>query len=135
MAVLVHAMTQFYPTVKLNVGEPNPTKVLLMINRSIASGALWIAVRGREIVGSLAMTPMENWWSDTKMLVEMWLWVNEDARSFWLVRKFIKSAQQAAHELGLPMQLSIVNSEDVERKRRLYVKLGLRDVGGVFLGG
>lgn len=137
MAIYVQLATTFFRASRLAAGkgDVNPIKTLLLINRSIAAGACWVAVQGGRLAGSMGCLPQEHMWSDHQALKETWLWIDPDVRSFRLVRQLIGLARERARALGLSLFVqSDADAVDASRLGKLYARLGLRQIGVVFVG-
>lgn len=126
--------TLVYAAANRPVGRVDTVKTLRTINYAIADGTVWVATRGRELIGSLGCVAHPHWFSEDKVLYNLWLWINPGARSYRLVKGLVDQAKAAARDRGLIMELSSDSGVDVARKRALYARLGFREIGAVFVG-
>ena len=112
---------------KINAKKLSET-VLGIIN----NGVVFVAIDEDErIIGSVGGSFFFEWWSDEKILGDLWFYVYKSNRSSTaaidLIRRFIKAGN------GVKMKLGHIYSGDLERKDKFYERLGLKKAGSTYV--
>lgn len=101
----------------------------------LKNGAAWIAEDDEGIVGSIGLRPQEFWWSDVRFMEDAWFYVRPEKRNGSASRQLLRAAETFCKDAGMPLMLTITNSDDLERKDALYGRLGYERIGSVFMMG
>lgn len=119
----------------LQTGKIEGRKAYNFIWRNLATGGVWIARDGDRIIGSIALYRTTLWWSDTEYLKDGWLYVVPEHRNAGTAIALLRAAEAYAMDEGLPLVLTVMNSEGLDRKTRFLAKMGYAPVGGLYLKG
>lgn len=110
-------------------------KAYNFIWKNLATGGVWVIEGGGKIVGSIALYRTTLWWSDTEYLKDGWLYVLPEYRNAQTAIALLRTAEAYARDEGLPLVLTVMNSEGLDRKTRFLSKMGYAQVGGLYLKG
>lgn len=100
------------------------------IYRILDRGVIFLAVEEEDkIVGLIALDVFPSDFSDCVMMSDKYTYVLPEYRTATHGRDLLKAARDYAIMNKVPMQLSILSGEDIDRKDKLYQRLGLRKVG------
>jgi hypothetical protein len=85
------------------------------------------------IVGTLAATVDETWYSDKKFMRTLWLHVNPRHRNFRIFRSIMIVFKEYALANKVTAICEIFQGKDVERKDKAFNKLGFKVIGGTYI--
>ena len=85
------------------------------------------------IVGTLAATVDETWYSDKKFMRTLWLHVNPKHRNFRIFRSIMIVFKEYALANKVTAICEIFQGKDVERKDKAFIKLGFKVIGGTYI--
>jgi GNAT superfamily N-acetyltransferase len=124
----------FFRSVKRTVALPKYSlkKMLTLVDKSIAAGLVLVAVEDGKVVGTMIMSYEAPYWSEEKVLRDLCTYVDAPYRNSTHGRDLLKTARDYAILKEVPLVQTIFTGEDVERKCKLYQRLGFRKMGGVF---
>lgn len=92
-----------------------------------------MAIEENRLVGSVGGMVGQDWWSDQKFLADNWFYVSPDHRKSSIALKLIKNFIEVANDAKLPVRLGHIFSGDIDRKDKLFEKLGMIKAGSVFV--
>lgn len=92
-----------------------------------------IAFRGDEPAGFITLMRSPVWWSRQEVLSDRAIFVRKDHRASTIGRELISIAKRSAKKAGLPLVLTVSSGVAVDRKDRLYQRLGGIPLGGSYL--
>ena len=72
------------------------------------------------------------WWSESKMLVNSFLYILEEHRTFENARELIMGFNEIAEKNLVPLIMATSDAKDMERKDMLFEKLGCRKLGSQY---
>ena len=85
------------------------------------------------IVGTLAATIDETWYSDKKFLRTLWLHVHPKYRNFHVFRAMMLVFKEYALTRKVTAICEIFQGKDVGRKHNAFTKLGFEVIGGTYI--
>jgi len=116
-----------------NFGNTNNKKALENIVFYIKNSFVIVVEYENIIVGTLAATVDETWYSDKKFMRTLWLHVNPQHRRFSIFRSLMIVFQEKALANKVTAICEIFQGKDVERKNNAFIKLGFKVIGGTFI--
>ena len=116
-----------------NFGSANNKKLLDNILFYIRNSFVIVVVnKNNEIVGTLGATIDDTWFTDKKFLRMLWIHVLPKCRNFKVVRSMMIVLKEYAKSIKKTLLLEIFQGKDVERKHKLFIKLGFKPLGGIY---
>ena len=116
-----------------NFGNTNNKKALENIVFYIKNSFVIVVEYENIIVGTLAATVDETWYSDKKFMRTLWLHVNPQHRRFSIFRSLMIVFKEYALANKITAICEIFQGKDVERKNNAFIKLGFKVIGGTFI--
>ena len=116
-----------------NFGNTNNKKALANIVRHVTKSSVVVVEYENIIVGTLAATVDETWYSDKKFMRTLWLHVNPQHRRFSIFRSLMIVFKEYALVNKVTAICEIFQGKDVERKNNAFIKLGFKVIGGTFI--
>jgi len=116
-----------------NFGNTNNKKALDNIVFYIKNSFVIVVEYENIIVGTLAATVDETWYSDKKFMRTLWLHVNPQHRRFSIFRSLMVVFKEYALANKVTAICEIFQGKDVERKNNAFIKLGFKVIGGTFI--
>jgi len=116
-----------------NFGNTNNKKALENIVFYIRNSFVIVVEYENIIVGTLAATVDDTWYSDKKFLRTLWLHVHPKHRNFSIFRSIMIVFKEYAMAKKLTAICEIFQGKDVERKNNVFSKLGFKNIGGTFI--
>ena len=116
-----------------NFGNTNNKKALENIVFYIKNSFVIVVEYENIIVGTLAATVDETWYSDKKFMRTLWLHVNPQHRRFSIFRSLMIVFKEYALANKVTAICEIFQGKDVERKNNAFIKLGFKVIGGTFI--
>ena len=116
-----------------NFGSANNKKLLDNILFYIRNSFVIVVVnKNNVIVGTLGATIDDTWFTDKKFLRMLWIHVLPKCRNFKVVRSMMIVLKEYAKSIKKTLLLEIFQGKDVERKHKLFIKLGFKPLGGIY---
>jgi len=111
-------------------GEPNVLKIRKHITYLLDSGMgivyLSYAPSTGIVTGSCGLCWGQPWWwTDQWVISEQWVYVRQEWRSTNSAVSLLRTMQDCAKQLNIPLQTSISSPFDVDRKDKLFSRYGL----------
>ena len=116
-----------------NFGNTNNKKALDNIIFYIRNSFVIVVEYENVIVGTLAATIDETWYSDKKFLRTLWLHVNPQYRNFHIFRAMMLVFKEHALAKKVTAICEILQGKDVARKHNAFTKLGFDVIGGTYI--
>ena len=116
-----------------NFGNTNNKKALDNIVFYIKNSFVIVVEYENIIVGTLAATVDETWYSDKKFMRTLWLHVNPQHRRFSIFRSLMIVFKEYALANKVTAICEIFQGKDVERKNNAFIKLGFKVIGGTYI--
>ena len=116
-----------------NFGNINNTKILENIVFYIKHNFVIVLEKENIIVGTLAATIDDTWYSDKKFLRTLWLHVHPKHRSYTAFRAIMLVLKEYAKKHNLTTILEVMQGKDVFRKHNAFLKLGYKNIGGTYI--
>ena len=116
-----------------NFGNTNNKKALENIIFYITNSFVIVVEYENIIVGTLAETVDDTWYSDKKFLRTLWLHVHPKHRNFSIFRSIMIVFKEYAMAKKLTAICEIFQGKDVERKNNVFSKIGFKNIGGTFI--
>jgi len=116
-----------------NFGNTNNKKALENIVFYIKNSFVIVVEYENIIVGTLAATIDETWYSDKKFMRTLWLHVSPQHRRFSIFRSLMIVFKEYALANKVTAICEIFQGKDVERKNNAFIKLGFKVIGGTFI--
>ena len=116
-----------------NFGNTNNKKALENIVFYIKNSFVIVVEYENIIVGTLAATVDETWYSDKKFMRTLWLHVNPQHRRFSIFRSLMILFKEYALANKVTAICEIFQGKDVERKNNAFIKLGFKVIGGTYI--
>lgn len=122
---------------EVGVGTPNPGKAMQGIYDTLTSGAVIVAERDGELVGSLGLYATELWYADSAVLSELWFWIAPDHRDGEALEAILRVLANTCDAIGAYAEIKINNPhrKRVPRTRleRIGAALSYQPRGGAFV--
>ena len=115
--------------------------LLTKITQQLVAGRVYICISDKRLVGSLALAVDQFWWSGTPYIGDVWFYVLPKYRSYAVFRAFVAEAEAFQAEIIgdqphlVPIMFGTMTGEDVDRKAKLYQRVGFKPAGGLFVKG
>ena len=116
-----------------NFGNTNNKKSLENIVFYIKNSFVIVVEYENVIVGTLAATIDETWYSDKKFLRTLWLHVHPKYRNFHVFRAMMLVFKEYALTKKVTAICEIFQGKDVGRKHNAFTKLGFEVIGGTYI--
>ena len=116
-----------------NFGNTNNKKALENIVFYIKNSFVIVVEYENIIVGTLAATIDETWYSDKKFMRTLWLHVHPKHRNYSIFRSIMVVFKEYALTRKVTAICEIFQGKDVERKNNVFTKLGFKNIGGTFI--
>ena len=116
-----------------NFGNTNNKKALDNIVFYIKNSFVIVVEYENIIIGTLAATVDETWYSDKKFMRTLWLHVNPKHRNFRIFRSIMIVFKEYALANKVTAICEIFQGKDVERKDKAFIKLGFKVIGGTYI--
>jgi N-acetylglutamate synthase-like GNAT family acetyltransferase len=116
-----------------NFGNTNNKKALENIVFYIRNSFVIVVEYENNIVGTMAATIDETWYSDKKFLRTLWLHIHPKYRNFHIFKATMLVFKEYALANKLTAICEIFQGKDVERKHNAFVKLGYKNIGGTYI--
>ena len=116
-----------------NFGNTNNKKALENIVFYIKNSFVIVVEYENIIIGTLAATVDETWYSDKKFMRTLWLHVNPKHRNFRIFRSIMIVFKEYALANKVTAICEIFQGKDVERKDKAFNKLGFKVIGGTYI--
>ena len=116
-----------------NFGNTNNKKALENIVFYIKNSFVIVVEYENIIVGTLAATVDETWYSDKKFMRTLWLHVNPQHRRFSIFRSLMIVFKEYALANKVTAICEIFQGKDVERKNNAFIKLGFKVIRGTYI--
>lgn len=133
VSALSAMLLEMHQQTELPTPPINSEKMIGKVNELIHKGVVFVATDEGRIVGSVGGSIAQDWWSDQPFLADNWFYVTPQNRQSTTALKLIKSFIEVANEAKLPLRLGHIFSGDIERKDKLFEKLGMIKAGSVFV--
>lgn len=119
---------------ELPVPEIVPEKLATKLNEAINRGVVLVALNDQNrLLGSIGGLVSSDWWSEEKFLADMWFYVYPMHRSSSAAIKLVKEFLKIGKDAKLKVRLGHIFSGDLDRKDKLFERLGLTKAGCVFV--
>lgn len=116
-----------------NFGNTNNKKALENIVFYIKKSFVIVVEYENNIVGTMAATIDETWYSDKKFLRTLWLHVHPKYRNFHVFRAMMLVFKEYALTKKVTAICEIFQGKDVGRKHNAFTKLGFEVIGGTYI--
>ena len=116
-----------------NFGNTNNKKALENIVFYIKNSFVIVVEYENVIVGTLAATIDETWYSDKKFMRTLWLHVHPKYRNFHVFRAMMLVFKEYALTKKVTAICEIFQGKDVVRKHNAFTKLGFEVIGGTYI--
>ena len=116
-----------------NFGNTNNKKALENIVFYIKNSFVIVVEYENLIVGTLAATIDETWYSDKKFMRTLWLHVHPKYRNFHVFRAMMLVFKEYALTKKVTAICEIFQGKDVGRKHNAFTKLGFEVIGGTYI--
>ena len=116
-----------------NFGNTNNKKALENIVFYIKNSFVIVVEYENVIVGTLAATIDETWYSDKKFMRTLWLHVHPKYRNFHVFRAIMLVFKEYALTKKVTAICEIFQGKDVGRKHNAFTKLGFEVIGGTYI--
>jgi len=94
-----------------------------------------LAEQDGDLLGILILDRTSWWWSKDEFIGDRVLFIRPDARNSDICRQFFTIAKKLAASQGLPLIMATINGVEVERKDKLYQRMGFKRMGGTYAWG
>lgn len=91
-----------------------------------------ILIKNTKIIGAIGGSLTRWWWSDSKMLVNSFLYILEEHRTYDNAKELLNGFNKIATKNLVPVIMGTSDAKDMERKDMLFQKLGFRKIGGQY---
>ena len=116
-----------------NFGSANNKKLLDNILFYIRNSFVIVVVNKKNvIVGTLGATLDDTWYTDQKLLRMLWIHVLPQCRNFKVVRSMMVVLTEYAKSIKKPLIIETIQGKDMDRKHKLFMKLGFSFLGGTY---
>ncbi len=103
--------------------------------QSIAFGTAWVAVVDGEIVGAVMGRREDPWFTSDAVVTDVFGYVKPEHRKGMLGARLYGALRDYAKEIGAVwLKLAHTHATDIERKDKFFERLGLKQIGSVFMG-
>lgn len=109
--------------------EKGAAFVMALIN---GNGVLLAETDDGRICGTIGGYTDTYWWSDQSFIRDGWFFVAEFARGAGIGAALLTKFCEEAGRTGLPVQISIITGDELEKKDELMKRLGFRKIGGIY---
>ena len=129
-SAIVALLMHMHAEATVPLAAPNEAKIAHAVIDTITRGAVFVAIEGRRLVGSIGGVAHENWWTTQPRMYQLWWYVTPQARTatnagLALLRAFRKG-------LALPVEMNVAVGGDSERMDRLCARFGLIKTGSAY---
>ena len=119
-----------------NFGSANNKKLLDNIIFYIRNSFVIVVVnKNNTIIGTLGAAIDDTWYTDKKFLRLLWVHVLPECRNFKIARSMMIVLKEYAKSIKKTLIIEIFQGSDVERKHKLFTKLGFNILGGIYTDG
>jgi|TARA_A100000172_G_C2955945_1_gene80739 GNAT superfamily N-acetyltransferase len=133
ISAIIFMLNEMHKETKVEVPKINTHKLINKINELLHKGLVLVAIEDNRIVGSIAGTTVNDWWSDEMYISDAWFYVFPKHRKSSYAKNLCIDFIKIAKEAKLKVRLGHVFSGDLERKDKFYERLGLVKVGSTYM--
>jgi L-amino acid N-acyltransferase YncA len=128
-------LVEMHQSSGLDMPPLSPGKIEATLEDVLATGIIFLGMRNGEVAGVLALKEASHWFSEGRFFGDVVFYVGLKHRQSALGPQLLRRASRYAKMRGLPLLMAVVNGVDVDRKDKLYKRLGFRHIGGVYSRG
>lgn len=119
--------------IDFNGMQPDPQRMVESLYVALLRGKIWVAKKDDKLIGVLALTPQQFWWSSEYFLTDLSFYVSPEYRRSKLGAKLLQLAIEYAKIEGLKLIISLFTTTDLKRKEDFFLRMGFTKVGGEFV--
>ena len=113
--------------------DVNWNKVTHIVTDCISQGLVVVAVTDEgDVAGSIGGAVSSEWYSDLPLLGDYWFYVRTEFRTTPAAFKLIKVWKDIAKSGDLSIKMGHFLGEDIERKDKMFEKLGFEKLGSMY---
>lgn len=132
---LLHLLTAMHGEAPVAHSPIDASRAFDFIHHVIGSGAVFIAERDGDLVGSLGCMPGMDWWSSETVLKDAWNYVRPEHRASRAGYLLFKAYSETARNMGLKRKSAVVNGQDIDRKDKFFARFGMVPAGSIYVEG
>ena len=116
-----------------NFGSANNKKLLDNNIFYIRNSFVIVVVnKNNTIIGTLGAAIDDTWYTDKKFLRMLWIHVLPTCRNFRIVRSMMVVLKEYAKSINKTLLIEMLQGKDMDRKHKLFTKLGFSFLGGIY---
>jgi len=133
ISALIIMLDSMHKETEVIVPKINSAKLVNKINELIHKGLVLVAVENNKIQGSIAGQIVQDWWSEENYIADAWFYVFKDQRTSGIAKSLLVDYIKQANDAKLKVRLGHIFSGDLERKDKLFTRMGFVKAGSVFV--
>jgi GNAT superfamily N-acetyltransferase len=115
-----------------DISKLNPDKLWNTLNGALIGGKIYVHEEGDKFVGCIVICPIDSYWSDGFVYHSLLYYVLPQYRKSMRAIQLLRAARDFAIKEGVEFNLTVETYTDIERKDKLFNKLGFRKMGGYY---
>ena len=133
ISALIIMLDSMHKETEVIVPKINSAKLVNKINELIHKGLVLVAVENNKIQGSIAGQISQDWWSEENYIADAWFYEFKDQRTSGVAKSLLVDYIKQANDAKLKVRLGHIFSGDLERKDKLFTRMGFVKAGSVFV--
>jgi len=131
-SALILMIMKMHSESKNDIPTLNVAKVSDAVTGAIKNGLVYVALEEENLIGSIGGVISNDWFSEQKILGDLWFYVDNKHRSSNTAVKLIKQFISAGKKAKIKIRLGHIYFGDMERKDTFYKKLGFKLIGQIY---
>ena len=125
---ILRLLTRMHEESSLDLPPVNLGKVARALDKC---SHIFVALSSGCVVGVLALSRGEHWFSERQFLGDLVFYVAPEYRATRAAHMLLRLGKEAAIMEELPLMMAVVDGGDLDRKERFYERCGLKKLGSV----
>ena len=133
ISALILMLDTMHKETEVELPKINIVKLVDKVNQLIHTGLVLVSIKDNKIQGSIGGLISQDWWSDEKFIADAWFYVFKDQRKSDVAKSLLADYIKKAKDAKLKIRLGHIFSGDLERKDKLFTRMGFIKAGSVFV--
>ena len=131
-SALILMIMKMHTESKVDIPPLNVSKVSDAVTNAIKNGLVYVALEEENLIGSIGGIVSTDWFSEEKILGDLWFYVDDKHRSSNTAVRLIKQFISAGKKAKIKIRLGHIYFGDIKRKYDFYNRLGFNLIGQIY---